>query len=119
MELKTDETKTFKGITREELKKKLDANAKIHLWDTRTKQYFTNETIPGASWVPVDQIEGKLSSLGVGKTDEIVVYCSSLTCPASKTAANLLVKLGYQNVSAYEAGLADWKEAGLPTQRAA
>lgn len=110
------ENAAFKKITREELKKKMEGNPNFRLWDTRTEEYFTKETLPGAKWVPVDRVEMELETTGAGKDEEIVVYCASFTCPASKTAANFLVKKGYRNVSAYEGGLADWKEAGLPTQ---
>ena len=115
----TDETKTFREINRDELRKKVERGDKFHLWDARTEQYFSGEVIQGAKWVPADQLEKKLPALGAEKSDEIVVYCSSVTCPASKSEAKQLSQLGFSNVSVYESGLADWKEAGLPTQKAA
>src|SRR5262245_55484453 len=105
------QTKSFREITRDELKKKMERGDKFRLWDARTKEYFSNEVIQGATWVPADQLAAKLGSLETGKDEEIVVYCSSLTCPASKSEANQLKQMGYSNVSVYEAGLADWKEA--------
>ena len=115
----TTTEKKFREISRDELKKKIERGDKFHLWDARTPQYFSHEVIQGAKWVPADQLDKQLATLGAEKSDEIVVYCSSVTCPASKTEAGRLTQLGYTNVSVYEAGLADWKEAGLPTQQAA
>jgi rhodanese-related sulfurtransferase len=112
-------TTTFNHIDRAELKEKLDRQGGFYLWDTRSPEFFNNEVLPGAKWVPVSAIEKTLKEKGIKPQDEIVVYCASTSCPASKMAAEQLTKLGYTNVSAYEGGLADWKEGGLPTVQSA
>ena len=46
---------------------------------------------------------------------EVVVHCSSYACSASRKAADFLESKGY-NVMAYEGGIKEWAEAGLPTE---
>lgn len=48
-------------------------------------------------------------------TKEIVVHCSSYECDASRVAAEFLEAKGF-DVSAYEGGIKEWAEAGLPTE---
>ena len=51
------------------------------------------------------------------KDAEIVVYCGGPKCPQSRMAAEKLVKLGYENVRAYEGGLEEWKAAGFAVEK--
>jgi rhodanese-related sulfurtransferase len=106
---------THKVITREELKAKLDSKQNFHLWNVLTDQYYhPAKNIPGSKRAPLDRLEGLLPALNVQKNDEIVTYCASFQCSSSKQAAETLLRLGFTNVSAYEGGLADWQEGGLP-----
>jgi rhodanese-related sulfurtransferase len=108
-------TQAFKIIDREALKQKLDRKDKFHFWNVVTRPYYNAErNIPGSKWIPADELGKALPSLGAAPSDEIVVYCSSFTCPASKQAAELLSRSGYTKVWAYEGGLADWMEGGFP-----
>lgn len=106
---------TYRAIDRNTLKSKLDRKEKFHLWNVLTKEYYKpDKNIPGSKWVPVNELEKRLPSLNAGKSDAIVVYCGSFQCPSSKQAAEKLVQLGFENVSAYEGGVADWAEGNLP-----
>ena len=51
------------------------------------------------------------------KAAEIVVYCANGPCRNSGLAARRLAEIGYTNVHDYDAGKADWIEAGLPVER--
>jgi rhodanese-related sulfurtransferase len=53
---------------------------------------------------------------GLGKDDDIVVYCSNVDCRASQMVIKKLREHGYQHVSHYPGGLIDWEEAGLPIE---
>ena len=53
------------------------------------------------------------------RSAEIVVYCANSACRNSGIAAEALTALGYTNVRTYEAGKADWIEAGLPIEGSA
>ncbi len=68
--------------------------------------------IPGSINVPLDELEDYVRDLDLNR--EIIVYCSNYLCTASKYAAELLQKLGFKQVYAYEAGMAEWRQQGLP-----
>jgi rhodanese-related sulfurtransferase len=111
--MSTQTQKKFQVITRDELKAKIDRKEKFHLWNTVTPEYYhADRNIPGSQWVPANELPKRLPALNVGKNEEIVTYCSSFTCPASKQAAEILIGQGYTNVKAFEGGLADWQEGG-------
>jgi len=46
----------------------------------------------------------------------IVLYCSNYKCTASLFGAQLLKKMGFTHVWAYEAGMAGWYQQGLPIE---
>ena len=106
----------YKTIDRVGLKATLDSKEKVHLWNVLTKEYYKSEAnIAGSQWIPVDTITEKLANEKVpAKTDAIITCCGGPQCPSSKQAAEKLTSLGYTNVFAYEGGLKDWSEAGLP-----
>jgi rhodanese-related sulfurtransferase len=54
-----------------------------------------------------------VQSTNLPKSAGIVVYCGGLKCPQSRMAAEKLLKLGYENLRAYEGGLEEWKAAGF------
>ena len=71
--------------------------------------------IPDAEYVAADATVSEDAVKGA----EIVVYCANLQCPSSTQTAQALQGLGYTNVADYEAGKADWIEAGLPVESGA
>lgn len=46
----------------------------------------------------------------------VITYCHSATCNASKLAASILKKNGFSKVAAYEGGISEWTESGLPSE---
>ncbi|MBI5208681.1 MAG: rhodanese-like domain-containing protein [Elusimicrobia bacterium] len=111
----TAKTTKFRVMGREELKAKIDRKEKFHLWNVLSPEYYKPEAnIPGSRWVQVSEVPAKVRELGLKKTDEIVTYCGCLECPSSAQAAEKLVSMGFTKVSAYEGGIKDWGEAGLP-----
>ncbi|MDE1854063.1 MAG: rhodanese-like domain-containing protein [Thaumarchaeota archaeon] len=70
--------------------------------------------IKGSVSIPQSQLQaGKWNELD--KNKEIVTHCSSYTCNASREAAQFLEEQGF-NVKAYEGGMREWAESGLPTE---
>ena len=105
---------TFKVISKDELKTKLDRKERFILWNTLGKEYYrADANIPGSKWIPVDKVAEEAKNIG-DKNEAIVTYCGGPKCPSSKQAAEKLVSLGFTNVSAFEGGLQEWSEAGLP-----
>lgn len=76
------------------------------------KQFYDDAHIPGSIQIPVMEVEKKAESWP--KSTKIVVYCSNYKCSASGMIAKKLTKMGFTDVYAYEAGMAGWKQAGLP-----
>ncbi|TBR24273.1 rhodanese-like domain-containing protein [bacterium] len=109
------------AMSRAELKAKLDGKERFHLWNVLSAESYRPEAnIPGSAWVPLAALtERFLAHLVPGKGETIVVYCGGPACPSSKQAAAKLQSLGYTDVFAYEGGLSDWSENGLPLVKAA
>lgn len=107
-------TGTFQHISRDALKAKLDRGEPFHFWCVLTDEWYKGTLIAGSQRVPLDKIDLRLPELGIKRDEEIVVYCGSPQCPQSRKAAEHLVAKGFTKVFAYEGGIADWKEAGLP-----
>lgn len=76
------------------------------------KQFYDDAHIPGSINIPVMEVEKSAEKWS--KDTEIVVYCSNYKCTASGMIAKKLKKMGFEKVYAYEAGMAGWKQAGLP-----
>ena len=108
-------------MSRAELKAKLDGKESFHLWNVQPKESYRPEAnIPGSAWVPLGALSEKFVwRIVPAKGETIVVYCGGPACPSAKQAAAKLQSLGYTDVFAYEGGLADWSENGLPLTKAA
>ncbi|GAC1511860.1 MAG: hypothetical protein NVS2B16_13900 [Chloroflexota bacterium] len=103
-------------ITRQELLETLLRGNGVTLVEALPPIYFRKEHLPGASNLPLDDIDDLAPALLADKSAPIVVYCSDITCSNSAIAAARLLDLGYTNVRVYEAGKKDWIEAGLPVE---
>lgn len=107
-----------KTITRDELHAKIERGDDFVLLETLAPKSFANGHLPGARNLPVEEIGRRASELIPSTDSEVVVYCASRSCDASEKAASKLESLGYTNVFDYLDGKADWKEAGLPIEKA-
>lgn len=94
----------FGGSSKEESGQKV-----INVLD---KEFYDDAHIPGSINIPVMEVVDRAKDWS--KTTEIVVYCSNYKCTASGMIAKKLKKMGFEKVYAYEAGMAGWKQAGLP-----
>jgi len=75
---------------------------------------YENIRIRGSVSIPRTELEaGRWKELD--KSNEIVVHCSSYSCQASRKAARFLEEKGF-DVRAYEGGLKEWAQAGLPME---
>ena len=78
------------------------------------KEMYDDCHIAGSVQVPFADIEKTAKQWN--PTTKVVIYCSGYLCTASGHAARTLKKLGFEQVWAYEEGMAGWKQAGLPTE---
>jgi rhodanese-related sulfurtransferase len=104
-------------ITREELRARIDRGDKFILVEALPPIMFHQAHLPGAVNLPPQQVEERAARVLPDKNADIVVYCESLTCDASETAADQLATMGYTNVRVYVEGKEDWIKAGFPVER--
>ena len=97
-------------ISGEDLKRKLDEGDDLKLVFVLGEWAYQAMHIPGSIHVDAPEKAAEL----LDKDDQIVVYCTNVTCRASRYAYDLFVQNGYKNVRRYAGGLEDWEEAGYP-----
>ncbi len=103
----------MKTITKEELASKV-GSPWVTIVNVLEPESYKKIHIQGSINVPRKELEsGGWSKLDF--TKEMVVHCSNYECDASREAARLLESKG-MDVCAYEGGIKEWAEAGLPTE---
>jgi rhodanese-related sulfurtransferase len=85
------------------------------LIDVREPAEYAAGHAIGARNVPLDSLEGA-GNLPTNKALPLIVVCQ--TGPRASRAAGLLKKRGYERVSTLAGGLAAWREANLPIEKA-
>lgn len=89
------------------------ADDKCVIIDARFPRSYAAGHIPGAVNVPVDvgpMTRAKLLS-SIDKSKPIVVYCQSNGCPFDESIGAGLVIDGFENVSLFTGGWADWSQS--------
>jgi len=80
---------------------------------------YAHSHLPGAINLPPSDIDGFMIARRIpDQNAEIIVYCSSPDCHDSVETAQRLQALGYTSVHHYAGGKTEWREAGLPLERA-
>ena len=97
---------TVKNITAAQTKEALGSDKSIILLDVRTKDEYNQAHIPGSILIPLDELESSAASKLQDKGAAIIVYCRSGA--RSANASNILVRLGYTNVSNMLGGISGW-----------
>ena len=112
-------------ISCEELKKKIDDKDDFKLVFCLEEHRFRANHIPGSICIPItseipitpESIQNKpalkenIMQL-LGMDDEIVVYCSDVSCVASIRLYQRLEHFGFKNISRFPGGLRKWEENG-------
>ena len=102
----------MRTITRQQVKAKLDAGEDIKLVMTVGGWTFRAGHIPGSLGFP----SPRCALRELRRDDEIVVYSTNQHRQGPVAACQALEAHGYQNVSWYSGGLADWEDAGYPVE---
>jgi rhodanese-related sulfurtransferase len=106
-------------VTIKELSRKLDARDGFVLVDALAPMVYAHSHLPGAiNLPPVGLDPGRVARRIPDRHAEIIVYCTSPDCDDSIATANRLRAFGYTNVRRYAGGKNEWREAGLPLERA-
>lgn len=85
----------------------------VTVLDVRPTEEFAAGHLPGALNIPIHELEKRLGELP--KRKEIVAYCRGPYCLMSYDAVQLLRKKGLK-ARRLEAGLPEWRLAGLPIE---
>ena len=75
----------------------------------------SEEGLPGARHLTTKSSRSEIESVLGPKETLVVTYCSSPECPASMRLGEHLRSMGYENVLEFKGGIAEWKQAGFPT----
>lgn len=86
----------------------------VTVLDVRPPEEFAAGHLPGAVNIPIPELEKRLGELP--KRKEVVAYCRGPYCLMSYDAVQLLRKKGLK-ARRLEAGLPEWRYAGLPIER--
>ncbi len=110
---------TLAHITADELLRKLESGDDLILVDALAPMIYAHSHLPRAinlppSAVEVTRLAKRIPELGT----EIVVYCANPDCDDSIVTAQKLEALGYSNVRHYPGGKDEWRDRGLPLERA-
>jgi rhodanese-related sulfurtransferase/DNA-binding transcriptional ArsR family regulator len=81
--------------------------------DLRPVEEYAAGHVPGAINIPLPELQKRLRDLPKGK--EIIAYCRGPYCLMSFTAVKILRGRGHK-ARRLEAGLPEWRSAGLPVQ---
>jgi len=105
-------------VSKDVLKKRMEENQNFLLIDVLGADSFFTKHIKGA--IHIDGMRQDfvraVQDIVKNADTEIIVYCASPECLASKSAALTLLEAGFPNVLDYEGGLTDWSEAGYPME---
>jgi rhodanese-related sulfurtransferase len=102
-------------LTANELKSKHDQNGNLKVINTLSPELFEKTHIPDSINIPLENPEfvSEVEKI-VKKNEPVVVYCASLQCDSSTTAARKLEQAGFSQVFDFEGGAKEWEEAGMP-----
>jgi rhodanese-related sulfurtransferase len=101
-------------ISKDQLLAKIKNNDGVQIVNVLSPEHYGKGFIKGSKQIPLEQLDSRLGELD--KTKEVVTYCASSECNASMKAAEKLAAIGFK-VKAYEGGIKEWSEAGLPTDK--
>jgi len=115
LRLVDDAKERIKEIRVDELKRKMEEKAPIHLIDVREDSEYAAARIPGAQHLCKGIIERDIEKAVPDLNAEIVLYCGGGF--RSALAADNLQKMGYQRVLSLADGWRGWLEARYPTEK--
>lgn len=104
-----------RGITRNELKEKIERDDDFVLVDALSQHHYERSHLPGAVNLPLEFVD-EAEKVLPDKDAEIVVYCMNVACGTSKEEVRELKEMGYENVLHYPGGKQDWLKANLPVE---
>jgi phage shock protein E len=99
-------------IAPSELAAQISSDTAPVVLDVRTPEEFASGHIPGAVNVPLNELPGRLASLDLSPSQEIVVHCERGGRAAK--AETLLRESGYTDVRDLTGHMEAWRAGGYP-----
>lgn len=90
----------------------LTANDFAVIIDVRTVSEWNNKHIDGATLIPLDELEDRMSELEQYQGQQLIMQCA--VGGRSSKAVEILQAAGFKNVSNMNGGIVAWEKAGLP-----
>ncbi len=84
--------------------------------DVGTADEFAGGHVIGARHVPLDKLEAELPGAVKNKATPLILVCASGV--RSNRAAGIAKKLGYEKAHSLTGGMAAWRTANLPVEKA-
>lgn len=98
----------------DDVKSRIDDGEAINLIDVREDREFNKAHIAGAKHLGKGVIERDVEAAFPDETVELILYCGGGY--RSALAADVLQKMGYQNVVSMDGGWREWSEKNYPTE---
>ena len=104
------------SIAQDALHALMASKQEVQIVDVRQPLDMLGESviIPGAQWIPPDEVRANPSRLP--KENNLVVYC---TCPSDKTSRTVLhraLAMGFLRIKFLKGGLDGWRSKGYPVE---
>jgi rhodanese-related sulfurtransferase len=96
----------IKEISADELRAKLDSGTDVFILDVRQPEEHAEQAIPGATLIPLGELEERISELEAYKDREIIVYCHA--GGRSANACMFLQMFGFTNAVNLRGGILGW-----------
>jgi alpha-tubulin suppressor-like RCC1 family protein len=96
----------YQNISAGEARARLDQEKDLYLLDVRTPEEYQQKRLRNSRLIPVKQLEREAETKIPDKNTPILVYCKAGL--RSVKAADILTRLGYQNVSNLMKGIDGW-----------
>ncbi len=102
------------SIAADLVQQRIEAGTAPLILDVRTAAEYAAGHVPGAMNISHDELENRLSELGIELDDEVVVYC--MAGHRAGIAEGLLGGAGYTNVRDLEGHWTAWSADGRPSE---
>ena len=101
-------------INKDQLALEIQNQSDVQIVNVLSPEHYGKGFIKGSKKIPLEQLDERMGELD--KTKEVVTYCAGYECSASIKAAEKLATNGFK-VKAYEGGIKEWVEYGLPIDK--